>query len=173
MQRKRISGRFLRCLDTATILRRSPDGYLSRLQAFGHYTLQSYGQKAIFQRGVTNLYKIRQLELPFKGRCSYSSVQIFTGVAGRLGLTANGKLVLLRSDMDLVWRKSGHRQYDPIAIVIVAADVEGRMCFGAIATHLRFQPIEQPVKPNRRPPIGRKIKIISHFQILLLKQFGA
>jgi hypothetical protein len=88
-------------------------------------------------------------------------------------LARDSKQVLLRRDVDLVWRQSRHRQYYPITIFIVAANVERWRRFEDVAAHLSFQSIEQFVKPNGRLPIGRKIKVISHFQILLLKQFGS
>jgi hypothetical protein len=65
----------------------------------------------------------------------------------------------------------GHGKRDPVAVLAVLLEVEWRPGVADVGARA-FDHVEQPVEADRGAPEGRKVKSVSHFQILLLKQFG-
>src|SRR5205085_6218580 len=81
------------------------------------------------------------------------------------------ELVLLSDDLDLVGAEAGHGQGDPVAVLAVLLEIEGGPGVADVGPRA-LDHVEEPVEADGRTPEGRKIKAVSHFQILLLKQFG-
>src|SRR3546814_4274382 len=63
--------------------------------------------------------------------------------------------------------KARDRERDAVAVLAVLHDIERGIAFRDVTARLGLEQVEQAVEADRRTPIGRKVEIGSHLQILL------
>src|SRR5690606_38322214 len=103
------------------------DHDLSRLHLLWKHLLQLNTEQAILEIRPANLDEIGELETPFEGAGCNAAIDIGVIVLSFGLAPGNDKLVLTSRDLDLIGPEPGKRQGDPVAVLFLLHDVEGRI----------------------------------------------
>src|SRR6185295_854958 len=114
-------------------------------------------QEAVFEAGRLYLDEVGELEAPLERTCGNAAVDEAPVSALRCLVALDRQQVLLRDDIDLVWRESGCGDRYAVTILALLLEVERRKAVRRVRCGLRLEKVKETVKANRRAAIRRQV----------------
>ena len=160
-------------LDPLPLASGAADLDLARLHRLGNDAAQFDREQSVGEARAADFDIIGELETALERAARDAAVEL--GVRSILlgRLAGDIELVLLRDDLDVVGLEPGDRQRDAEPVVGVAHDVERGKAVGRLAALSLLEQVEKMIETHRRAAVGGKVKIGSHFQILLIEAIRA